>query len=131
MLPGMSEQSPDSKSPSKRQPRKEAEAPTAKAVIESPRGHVVGGDETDPVYESKLVADPNKRKSLTVHHVQRRLVDVGYHEAAAGIDGQYDVHTQRAFEAWQSDNGFDPGPATFDQFQELFNGDPNVTVLRG
>lgn len=125
MLAGMSEQSPDSKST----PTSKRKA-TAKAVIESAPGQAVTG-QTDDVFPSKVVNDPNHRKSLTVHHLQRRLEEVGYATAAAGIDGRYDANTQHAFEAWQSDNGYEPGEATYDQLSQLFDGDPNVQVQHG
>lgn len=123
-----SEQSPVSRSKRGSKPA-ETPAPTAKAVIESAPGQAVTGA-TDPVYPSKLIYDPHNLKSLTVHHLQRRLAEVGYAEAAAGIDGQYDTLTERAFLAWQSDNDFE-GTPDVDQLSALFDGDPNVSVENG
>lgn len=120
-----SEQSPVSRSKRGSKPA----APTAKAVIESAPGQAVTGA-TDPVYPSKVIYDPHNLKSLTVHHLQRRLVEVGYAEAAAGLDGQYDKLTERAFTAWQADNGHE-GPATLEQLSDLFDGDSNVSVQNG
>lgn len=92
---------------------------------------VVGDGETDPVYYSKAkVPGPKEnRKSLTVLHVQRRLTAEGFAEAQSAPGGAYEVLTTRAVTQWQESRGEDAtGVLTRDQFDALFEGDPNVTV---
>lgn len=94
---------------------------------------VVGTGDTDPVIYARVAAETRgrTRKSLTVHHLQRRLAWLGYAEAASDLDGQYGALTARSVAAWQADNGHDStGDLTFEQFAEVFEGDPNVSVQR-
>lgn len=92
---------------------------------------VVSGGKTDEVLFSRVVpADRARtRKSLTLHHLQRRLAELGYAEAAAARDGQLDTLTQAAIEKWQADNKHPVGRLTAEQFEAIFKGDPNVTVV--
>ena len=91
-------------------------------------GSVVSGGETDPVRYSAAKPSRNKRV-LTVLHIQRRLAEEGYAEAASAPGGAYDVLTTNAVTAWQRDRGeAATGLLTRAQFAELFDGDPNVTV---
>lgn len=92
---------------------------------------VVGGGETDPVVFSRAVplAEARTRKSLTVHHLQRRLAELGHVEAASDIDGRYGDLTTRSVEQWQAKNGHPvTGRLTREEFGAIFEGDPNVTV---
>ncbi|WJZ48501.1 peptidoglycan-binding protein [Actinomycetia phage DSL-LC01] len=90
---------------------------------------VVGGGTTDDVYLDRCVfKNLYARKSLTVHHVQRRLNDLGYTAANDDKDGWYGDLTRDAVAAWQRDNGVE-GDGTMDAktFMGIFDGDPNVT----
>jgi peptidoglycan hydrolase-like protein with peptidoglycan-binding domain len=110
-------------------------APAPKKAAASKRNpaskkvHVVGGGDVDNVEVSRLTADTSRRKSLSVHHLQRRLAELGFNDAAASVDGRYDSLTVAAVIAWQEKNGFDSGPLTLEQTQAIFDNDPNVQVL--
>lgn len=92
---------------------------------------VVGDGETDPIYYSKarVPGRTENRKSLTVLHIQRRLTAEGFAEAQSAPGGAYEVLTTRAVTQWQEARGDDAtGVLTREQFDALFEGDPNVTV---
>jgi peptidoglycan hydrolase-like protein with peptidoglycan-binding domain len=92
--------------------------------------HVVSGNATDDVYLDRCVYE-NKyaRKSLTIHHVQRRLVELGYHTAGSDKDGWYSEFTAVAVSAFQKDRSLaGDGGMNSETFIALFAGDPNVTV---
>ena len=92
--------------------------------------HVVSGNTTDDVYLN-LCVYKNKyaRKSLTVHHVQRRLAELGYHDAGSDKDGWYGDLTMAAISAFQKDRSIaGDGCMNSATFTALFAGDPNVTV---
>jgi peptidoglycan hydrolase-like protein with peptidoglycan-binding domain len=91
---------------------------------------VVGGGETDDVLLSRAVpANKLTHKSLTVKHLQRRLAELGYGEAAADRDGYYGVLTEYSVREWQTANGHAEGDLTAAQFSAIFDGDINVTVV--
>lgn len=92
---------------------------------------VIGTGETDNVYLSKCVyKNVYAKKSLTVHHLQRRLTELGYAEADADKDGWYGDGTKRAVNNLQANLGIE-GDGTMDAetFEAIFNGDHNVTVV--
>lgn len=110
------------------------EAPKPKAkpkveVVNEP--HVVGAGDTDEVFFKQCVyKNTYARKSLTVHHLQRRLTELGYADANADRDGWYGDLTKAAVEQWQKDNGHEPtGILKADTFTAIFAGDKNVTVV--
>jgi len=120
------------------QPEQEPTPELAKPVRKSTRKPkaaapyaVVGPGPRDDVVLSKAVplAQARTRKSLTVHHLQRRLTELGYPEAYADLDGQYGKLTKRAVTQWQDENGY---PATglldAEQFEAIFEDDPNVNI---
>lgn len=94
----------------------------------SKKVHVVSGSFTDTVATSALVRNPNARKSLSVHHLQRRLAELGYPEAAADRDGYLGELTERSVRAWQEDHGYF-GTLTAEQVHAIFDNDANVTVF--
>jgi peptidoglycan hydrolase-like protein with peptidoglycan-binding domain len=111
---------------------------TSKAVETKPKNHVpaaanavVSGELTDKVSLSKCIYKNSfARKSLTVHHVQRRLVELGYKVADADKDGWYGDMTKLAVSQFQADNNLEgDGLINASTFQELFAGDHNVTVV--
>jgi len=113
---------PEAETP-KRKPRK----PSAPAAANA----VVSGAERDTVTLSRLVpvVQAKTRKSLSVHHLQRRLAELGYSDAHADRDGAWGSLTDSAVRAWQKDSGYEAdGTLTFDQAEALFEGDPNVEV---
>lgn len=105
-----------------------APAPQAKAPVADA---VVGGGARDEVLLSRCVfKNPATRKSLTIHHLQRRLASLGYNDAAADKDGWYGDHTARAVRAFQDDNKLKgDGIVDAKTFLTIFKGDPNVDVI--
>lgn len=119
------EDSPAPKEP-KQTSAKSAGAKPTKAKIA--HDSVVGAGDTDPIRYSSAKPTAN-RKVLTVLHLQRRLVAEGFHEANSSSGGHYDANTRRAVEQYQESLGAEAtGVLTRDQFADLFEGDPNVTV---
>lgn len=107
----------------------------AKAAKEKPHPvskkiHVVSGGDTDTVATSALVTNPLARKSLSVHHLQRRLAEEGHHEAAADRDGFLGELTASATRSWQKSLGYEEtGYLTIAQARQLFANDPNVNLF--
>jgi hypothetical protein len=102
------------------------------AALPEPAGPaVVGLGERDDVSLSSCVyKNDYARKSLTVHHLQRRLVELGYTEANRDKDGYYGDLTRFAIAKFQSSNGIE-GDGLIDAvtFALIFKGDPNVRIL--
>jgi hypothetical protein len=99
------------------------------ALREEPAGPaVVGNGNVDEVLLSSCVyKNLYVRKSLTVHHLQRRLTELGYSEASLDKDGYYGDITKTAVARFQSENGI-AGNGLIDAptFVAIFDGDPNV-----
>ena len=89
---------------------------------------VVSGGDVDQVYLTKCVyKNKFERKSLTVHHLQRRLVELGFVDAGADADGYYDDLTKISVSKFQESKGLPvTGLMDVDTFVNIFNGDPNV-----
>lgn len=92
---------------------------------------VIGNAATDSVYLSKCVfKNMYAKKSLTVHHVQRRLNELGYHDAYTDKDGWYGDLTKHAVSELQADLGIEgDGTMNAETFAAIFDGDHNVTVV--
>lgn len=92
---------------------------------------VVGNGEVDDVQLGKIVyKNLYARKSLSVHHMQRRLAELGYDEALNDKDGFYGDHTKRALSRFQAANKLDgAGMVDADSLTLLFTGDPNVNLV--
>lgn len=91
------------------------------------RGAVTGA--YDDVYLTKcVVKNMYNRKSLTVHHLQRRLWELGYKGAIADRDGYYGDLTIAAVAAYQADQGLELMDGTMDAetFMSVFHGDSVV-----
>jgi hypothetical protein len=101
--------------------------PRATSTVAS---HVVSGKDKDDVFLKQAVyKNPRARKSLTIHHLQRRLAELGYADAAADRDGWYGGLTKLSVEAWQKDNKIEPtGLMNAKTLEGIFAGDPNVRV---
>lgn len=86
--------------------------------------------DADIVYLSKCVyKNKYARKSLTVHHLQRRLNELGYREAYSDKDGWFGDLTRSAVAAFQKDNNLEgEGNMNVATFQAIFAGDSNVVV---
>lgn len=92
--------------------------------------HVVGGGSVDVVYVSKIVfKNVYQKKSLSVHHLQRRLVEWGFMDAFADKDGYFGDLTQKSVIEFQTKVGLEPtGIADFETLTRLFENDSNVIV---
>lgn len=94
-------------------------------------GQAVSGKEKDEVLLSACVfKNTLLKKSLSVHHVQRRLNELGYSEAYADKDGWYGDLTKSAVRAFQKDEKLaGDGNITAETLRKLFSDDPNVVVV--
>lgn len=91
----------------------------------------VSGKGTDEVFLANCVyMNKAARKSLTVHHLQRCLTALGYHEANSDKDGWYGDLTKAAVEKYQKDKGL-PVTGIVDEatFTGIFSGDSSVTPI--
>lgn len=94
-------------------------------------GVVVSGADTDEVLLSKCVyMNKAARKSLSVHHLQRRLIELGYRDTGSDKDGWYGEGTRISVSAFQAasnitGDGIVDGPTLI----AVFAGDPHVTVV--
>ena len=103
--------------------------PTAMVALPEPAGPAVVSDGlVDPVYLSKAVyRNTLARKSLTVHHLQRRLNELGYSVAYGDKDGWYGDGTQMAIDSFRADKKIEAtGQIDKDTFLAIFENDPNV-----
>ena len=110
-----------------------AEQPKPKAapkLQEPAASHVVSGNETDNVLLSSCVYENMYAcKSLTVHHLQRRLVELGHSAAGLDKDGYYGDLTRVAVAEFQAKEGFEStGVVDGPTMEAVFKGDPNVKV---
>jgi len=92
---------------------------------------VVGGGVVDEVRLSAVVyRNLMSRKSLTIHHLQRRLNELGFTSAYLDKDGWFDEGTKSAIRLFQEANGLAPtGMVDADTITKIFDGDPNVVVV--
>jgi hypothetical protein len=103
-------------------------APVAAKPVEK---HVVGKGDKDDVYLAKCVyKNIYERKSLTIHHLQRRLEQLGYKDAAGDKDGWLGELTMISVEKFQKDKGLAAtGKVDAETFKKIFEGDSNVNVV--
>lgn len=92
---------------------------------------VVSNKEVDDVFLSKIVyKNLYARKSLSVHHLQRRLNELGYVDALKDKDGYYGDRTKSAVAKFQVENKLEgEGMIDAKTLTVLFTGDPNVNVI--
>lgn len=115
------------------EPAAPAPAPQKTAVNRTPSrpGQTVSGEPVDEVRLATCVyKNMTARKTLSVYHVQRRLVELGYREADSDKSGWYGDLTRSSVRAFQSDEGL-PGDGVMNAatLDRLFFDDPNVTVI--
>ena len=93
--------------------------------------HVIGTGDTDDVYLAKCVyKNIYERKSLTIHHLQRRLEELGYKDVIGDRDGWLGELTMISVEKFQQDKGLAAtGKVDADTFMKIFEGDTNVNVV--
>jgi len=102
-----------------------------KRNIKSPVGAVVSGDNVDVVSLAAIVYKSTvARKSLSVHHLQRRLGELGYSEGLADRDGTYGDLTHYSVTQYQADHGLDATahPIDLETLGSIFDNDSNVLV---
>lgn len=102
-----------------------------RAELPEPAGaFVVGNGVVDEVSASKIIyKNQLARKSLSVHHLQRRLNELGYVEAYKDRDGYFGDKTRVAVAKFQEANNLHPnGEISKELLDLLFTNDPNVAV---
>ena len=107
----------------------EPKAKPAPAAKKNP-ANIASGNNADDVYLANCIYK-NKfaRKSLTVHHLQRRLNELGYKDAYSDKDGWLGDLTRLAIESFQKDKGLNAtGDVDADTFTKIFEGDPHVII---
>ena len=91
---------------------------------------VVSGKSVDDVALSSIVyKNIRAKKSLSVHHLQRRLAEWGYTEASLDRDGWYGDHTVNAVHEFQAKQGLAVGNLDMNTLLAIFENDSNVRVL--
>jgi peptidoglycan hydrolase-like protein with peptidoglycan-binding domain len=102
------------------------------ASLPEPAGPaVVSNGRTDEVrLDACIFKNIHARKSLTIHHLQRRLAELGYVEASQDKDGWYGDHTKTAIIRFQASKDLDAtGNIDAVTFLAIFDGDVNVTAI--
>lgn len=91
---------------------------------------VVSNNDKDEVSLSKVVyKNLVAKKSLSVHHIQRRLNERGYTQAFLDKDGFYGDHTKEAMAKFQKDSKLSgEGMPDLETLNKLFDNDDNVKV---
>lgn len=92
---------------------------------------IAGGGDKDTVFLSQCVfKNQLRRKSLTVHHLQRRLGDLGFIDAVADLDGYYGDLTKSSVEQFQASKNY-PVTGLVDKktFSAIFRNDPFVFLV--
>ena len=87
---------------------------------------------SDDVHLSKCVYENKfERKSLTIHHLQRRLEELGYKDVVGDRDGWLGELTMMSVNQFQKDKGLDVTDKVVDEitFISIFAGDQNVNPI--
>ena len=106
------------------------EEPKPKPVKKNPVNIASGNDADDVLLANCIYKNKFARKSLTVHHLQRRLNELGYKDAYSDKDGWFGDLTRLAVEKFQQDKGLSvTGDVDADTFTKIFEGDPHVNVV--
>lgn len=92
---------------------------------------VVGGGVVDPVHLSKCVfKSTTHKRSLTVHHLQRRLNEWGFVDAYLDKDGYFGDLTLKSVNEFRAMRGIVSDVAMdAETFSAIFEGDTNVSVV--
>jgi len=114
-----------------------AEVEPEQVVVQEPTpvthnaSQAVSGDDVDNVILANCIyKNVYARKSLTVHHLQRRLIELGYKDADADKDGWLGDETVASIKKFQADKGMDvTGTVDADTFTKIFEGDVHVNVV--
>jgi hypothetical protein len=105
-------------------------APAPSSSVPPTTYAVVGGGEKDDVHLSRAIyKNMKQRRSLTVHHIQRRLKEWGFRDAFSERDGLYGDLTKKSVTEFQESLGLEvTGMMDAETMTRLFEGDTNVTV---
>jgi hypothetical protein len=106
-------------------------------VVEEPKAHkpkateAVSGNGVDEVLLANCIyKNAFARKSLSVHHLQRRLIELGFKDADADKDGWLGDETVTAIKNFQASKGLDvTGTVDATTLTKIFEGDHNVHVV--
>ena len=105
--------------------------------VEEPKAHTpkanqsVSGNGVDEVLLANCIyKNVYARKSLSVHHLQRRLIELGFKDADADKDGWLGDETVAAIKNFQASKGLDvTGSVDATTLTKIFEGDHNVQVV--
>jgi hypothetical protein len=100
--------------------------------LPTPAGPAVVGTGTvdDVILSSCVYKNDANRRSLTVYHVQRRLIELELLQDGLVKAGYYGDLTKQAVAVFQANSGIvGDGLMNADTFTALFHGDPNVNVV--
>ena len=113
------------------EPEPTPEPAPRKRAVKSGVGIIVSGTDSDDVrLDMCIYKNPATRKSLSVHHLQRRLVECGFNEAGTDKDGWYADATKRAVEQYQAaNNRAVTGAVDADMLVALFADEPFINVI--
>ena len=91
----------------------------------------VSGNSVDEVLLANCIyKNVFARKSLSVHHLQRRLIELGFKDADADKDGWLGDETVAAIKKFQASKGLDvTGSVDATTLTKIFEGDHNVHVV--
>ena len=102
--------------------------------LPTPAGPAVVGTGVvdDVVLSSCVYKNDANRRSLTVYHVQRRLIELELLQDGLVKAGYYGDLTKQAVAVFQANNNIvGDGLMNAETFTALFEGDPNVRVVLG
>jgi hypothetical protein len=104
------------------------------SYLPTPAGPAVVGTGVvdDVVLSSCVYKNDANRRSLTVYHVQRRLIELDLLQDGLVKAGYYGDLTKQAVAAFQAANSIvGDGLMNAETFTALFEGDPNVRIVLG
>ena len=106
-------------------------APVEQPVPMPVANAAVTGDVDDVILARCVYENKFERKSLTIHHLQRRLEELGYKDAIGDRDGWLGELTMMSVNKFQQDKGLDVTDKSVDAntFLAIFAGDPNVNPI--
>jgi hypothetical protein len=118
------------------EPQPEPQPEPVPAPVEPPApmpvAHAAVTGDVDEVLLSKCVYENKfERKSLTIHHIQRRLEELGYKDVVGDRDGWLGELTMMSVNQFQKDRGMEVTDKSVDTdtFLAIFAGDPNVNPI--
>jgi len=114
------------------EPQPEPEPAPVEPPAPMPAANAAVTGDVDEVLLSKCVYENKfERKSLTIHHLQRRLEELGYKDVIGDRDGWLGELTMMSVNQFQKDRGMEVTDKSVDTdtFLAIFAGDPNVNPI--